>query len=107
MKKTMLFAIILLLIFAVGGFAYAGDTEPVPFGDVVGTLLPYLPESWESWVTLIVTFCAAISAVWARPADSAHPIIRLLYTLINALGFNAGRAKNADDHAAQVMRLKR
>ena len=47
-----------------------------------------------------MTLCAAISAVWPRPADDANELVRFLYTVVNALGFNAGQAKNADDAAA-------
>ena len=68
-------------------------------------LLGYLPESWSGWVTLVVTICAALSAVWPRPSDSASPVLRLLYTVVNAVGFNAGKAKNADDAAAKAMKL--
>ena len=42
----------------------------------------------------------AISAVWPRPADDANVVVRFLYTVVNALGFNAGKAQNADDAAA-------
>ena len=79
--------------------------ETVPGADLVGTLLGYLPDSWNGWVTLVVTLCAARSAVWPRPKDSASPVVRLLYAVVNALGFNAGKARNADDVAAKAARL--
>lgn len=56
-------------------------------------------------MTLVVTLCAALSAVWPRPKDSASPVVRLLYAVVNALGFNAGKARNADDVAAKAARL--
>lgn len=79
--------------------------ETVPGADLVGTLLGYLPESWSGWVTLVVTICAALSAVWPRPKDSASLVLRLLYTVVNAVAFNAGKAKNADDTAARALKL--
>jgi len=35
-----------------------------------------------------------------RPAETANPLLRLLYVVVNALGFNAGKARNADDALA-------
>lgn len=70
-------------------------------GEALSGLLAMLPESWEGWVTLVVTLCAAVSALWPRPAEDAPALVRLLYTVVNALGFNAGKAKNADDAAAK------
>lgn len=70
-------------------------------GEALSGLLALLPESWEGWVTLAVTLCAAVSALWPRPAEDAPALVRLLYTVVNALGFNAGKAKNADDAAAR------
>lgn len=70
-------------------------------GEALSGLLALLPESWEGWVTLVVTLCAAVSALWPRPAEDAPALVRLLYTVVNALGFNAGKAKNADDAAAK------
>ena len=70
-------------------------------GEALSGLLALLPESWEGWVTLAVTLCAAVSALWPRPAEDAPALVRLLYTVVNALGFNAGKAKNADDAAAK------
>lgn len=73
-------------------------------GEALSGLLGLLPASWEGWVTLVVTLCAAVSALWPRPAEDAPALVRLLYTVVNALGFNAGKAKNADDAAARKLR---
>lgn len=81
--------------------ALAAETVTPPEGaDMAAMLLGWLPERWEGWVTFVVTLCAALSAIWPRPAQTASPLLRLLYTLVNALGFNAGKARNADDAAA-------
>ena len=81
--------------------ALAAEAETVPGADMVATIISWLPDSWGQWITFVVTLCAAISAVWPRPADDANVLVRFLYTVVNALGFNAGKAQNADDAAAR------
>ncbi len=109
MKKGIsCFFIFLMMVFVlIPSLLPAADSvvETVPGADLIESLLGYLPESWSGWVTLVVTICAALSAVWPRPSDSASPVLRLLYTVVNAVGFNAGKAKNADDAAAKAMKL--
>lgn len=102
MKKTSFF-LVLALVAAVclPCLALAGDVANPPEGaDMAATILGWMPENWEGWVTFVVTVCAAVSAVWPRPAETANPVLRLLYMVVNALGFNAGKAKNADDALA-------
>lgn len=82
----------------------ADGTTAEAAGEALSGLLAMLPESWEGWVTLAVSLCAAVSALWPRPAEDAPALVRLLYTVVNALGFNAGKAKNADDAAARKLR---
>ena len=83
----------------------AAETSAAESADAVASLLALLPESWEGWITLTVTVCAVISACWPRPADDAPGLVRLLYTVVNALACNAGKARNADDAAAARRRL--
>lgn len=64
---------------------------------IVATILSALPQSWDTWITLLVSFCAAISSVWTTPSDKAPLWYRLAYRIVNAIGFNVGKAKNADD----------
>ena len=109
MKKLMLGFCILISVFILSGLALADDAvvaETVPGADLVATLLACLPVSWEGWATLVVTVCAAISAIWPRPKEDAPLLWRALYTVVNALGFNAGKAKNADDANAIAARLR-
>lgn len=94
-----LFLMILMLFPASAGAA----EETVPVGaDLAAELLACLPDSWGGWVTLVVTICAAVAAVWSRPSEDASLLVRILYAIVNAVGFNAGKAQNADDAAAQV-----
>ena len=48
---------------------------------------------------------SAAERLLPRPKDSASLVLRLLYTVVNAVAFNAGKAKNADDAAARAMKL--
>lgn len=107
MKKTMSFLVMLVLVAVfLPRLALAGDAVSPPEGaDMAATILGWLPASWEGWVTFVVTLCAAVSAIWPRPAETANPLLRLLYVVVNALGFNAGKAKNADDAAAKAAKL--
>jgi len=101
----LLFLVVITVLIPCLLLAADSGPEAVPGADLAAVMLGYLPASWEGWVTLVVSLCAAISAMWARPADDANIIIRLLYTVVNAIGFNAGKAKNADDAAAKAARL--
>lgn len=107
MKKSVFTALALLfVVIAFPGFVLAADAaESVPGGDIVAAVIGWLPASWEGWVTFVVTVCAAVSAIWPRPAETASPVVRFLYVTVNALGFNAGRARNADDAAAKAAKL--
>lgn len=107
MKKLfMLFFLALVTVLAPCMLSAAESVaEAAPGADVVRVLLGYLPEAWGGWVTLVITLCAAVSAIWPRPADSAHPLIRFAYLVVNAVGFNSGRARNADDAAARALKL--
>lgn len=70
--------------------------------EIVTNILNYLPESWEGWTTMVIAVCAVLGAAWPRPSDDAHVIWRGLYSLVNALGANFGKAKNADDAQAAL-----
>ena len=70
--------------------------EAVPGADIVAAILGYLPASWGGWVTLIISVCAAVAAFWPRPKDDAPLPLRLLYAVINAIGFNFKKAQNVD-----------
>ena len=109
MKNIRIFVIFFTLALILPGPALANDTAAgtVPGAELAGALLGYLPASWDGWITLVVAICAALSAVWPRPAENASGVVRVLYAVVNALGFNAGKARNADDAAALAARLRR
>lgn len=86
--------------------AYSAETEAPAGADIMAVLLTCFPDSWGGRVTLAVTICAAVSAVWPRPSDDSNVFVRLLYGLVNAVGFNAGKAQNADDAAAKARKIR-
>lgn len=109
MRKALLFfppflAIVIALIPCLSPAAESA-AETAPGAEFASALLANLPVSWEGWITLVVTVCAALSAVWPRPKEDAPILWRWLYTVVNALGCNAGKAKNADDAKAKAARL--
>ena len=56
-----------------------------------------MPESWLAWLTAAVTICAALAAVLPAPAEGGNVVYRAVYRLIQWIGFNLYKAKNADD----------
>lgn len=70
--------------------------ESVPGADIVAVILSYLPDSWGGWATLAISVCAALAAFVPRPSDDANVALRILYAVINAIGFNVSRAANAE-----------
>lgn len=56
-----------------------------------------IPDSWFAWLTALVTVCAALAAVLPVPADGGNAVYRAVYRLIQWVGFNLYKAKNAED----------
>ena len=73
---------------------------------LIAIALPYLPESWGGWVSLAVTAGAVFAAVIPKPAENANVVWRVLYAVMNALGCNVARAKNASAVATAANALK-
>ena len=82
---------------AVFGAEAVADTQDTAaaLGTLLAQITPYLPESWNGWFTTIVSVCAVLAAVIPRPKEGANVAWRMAYNLINALGFNVAKAKNA------------
>lgn len=108
-KTITVFFLFLVLLFPCLLWASEGVTESaaetVPGADLMAQVLAWLPATWEGWTTLVIAICAVIAATWPRPRDDAHILWRGLYALVNALGANFGRARNADDQAARLAKL--
>ena len=60
-----------------------------------------LPDTWFSWLTAVVALCALITTRLPAPGDNSNAVYRLAYRVIQWVAFNLGKAKNAQDVAAQ------
>lgn len=56
-----------------------------------------LPDSWLAWLTALVTVCAAITVVLPAPTEGGSKVYSAIYRLIQWVGLNLGKAKNAQD----------
>ncbi|GAA3674713.1 hypothetical protein [Acetobacter lovaniensis] len=67
-------------------------------------VLPMLPAKWAADVAslgiVLAGTCAIAARHWPRPKDGSKWL--WLYSLVNAIGQNAGHAANADDAAAKA-----
>jgi len=54
-----------------------------------------LSNQWVSWITAAVTVAAAITMVTPSKVDNEW--LQKIVSLLNLLGLNIGKAKNADD----------
>ncbi len=56
-----------------------------------------VPDTWLAWITAIVTICAAITVVLPAPKEGGSKVYSAIYRLIQWVGLNMGKAKNAQD----------
>ena len=49
----------------------------------------------------VIGVCAAVAALLPTPGEKSGKIYRALYAALNLLAVNVGKAKNADDAAAE------
>jgi hypothetical protein len=57
-------------------------------------IIASMPE-WLTAITALVTACAGVAAL--TPTKSDDKIIGMVLNVINVVGLNFGKAKNADD----------
>lgn len=82
------------------------DAMAQSLNQLIAVALPYLPESCGGWVTMAVTIGAVFAAVVPRPKDNANIVWRVVYAIMNALGCNVARAKNASAVSGAASMLK-
>ena len=58
-------------------------------------IMQLLGNKWVSIITAVVTVAAAITAVTPSKVDNTW--LQKIVSLLNLLGLNLGKAKNADD----------
>ena len=56
-----------------------------------------LPESWLIYVTAAVAICAAITTILPAPSEGSGKVYRTLYTVLQWIALNLGKARNAQD----------
>ena len=62
------------------------------------TLINLSPEALATLaITAVPGVCAWICPILSAPTASSGAVYRFLYALLNKLGGNVGRAKNADE----------
>ena len=73
------------------------------------SLLADLLNSQTGTLALIVTalggLCALIAAFLPAPGEKSGRAYRVIYTVVNWIGCNVGKAQNADDVAARQRKL--
>ena len=68
--------------------------------ELIAQILAYvsgLGEGWAVTAAVFVAVCAALATTLKAPGENASLWWRVLYGLINMIGMNVGRARNADD----------
>ena len=64
-------------------------------------LITDLFGSYAGLVLSLMGVCAAVAALLPAPDEDSNVVYRVLYKALNVLAANVGKAKNADDVAAQ------
>lgn len=65
------------------------------------TFINDLFGTYAGLVLSIMGVCAAVAALLPAPTEDSNVVYRVLYKALNVLAANVGKAKNADDVAAQ------
>lgn len=97
MKKHFLFFVALMamaVFFSVPALAEEAASAAGSF-DLVSVLEGLLPESTMTWITFAITLCAALAVALPTPKEGGNAIYRAVYTAVQWIGLNVGRAKNA------------
>ena len=83
-------------VFAFAVPALAEDAAASSMG-ILSLLEGMLPESALTWVTFAVTICAAMAVAMPAPKDGGNAIYKWIYTAVQWIALNVGRAKNASN----------
>lgn len=99
MKNRFLFQLVMLVAVSVIAFAVPALAEDAAASStgIMPLLEGLLPESALTWVTFAVTICAAMAVAMPAPKDGGNAIYRWVYTAVQWIALNVGRAKNASN----------
>lgn len=99
MKNRILFQLVMLVALSIVAFAMPALAEEAASTagsfDIVAVLEGLLPESTMTWITFAITICAALAVALPAPKEGGNAIYKAVYTAIQWLALNVGRAKNA------------
>ena len=97
MKNRFLFQLVMLVAVSVISFAVPALAEDATVSSmgILPLLEGMLPESALTWVTFAVTICAAMAVAMPAPKDGGNAIYKWIYTAVQWIALNVGRAKNA------------
>ncbi len=65
--------------------------------EILSEIISIIPEQYGVYVTCLCAGCAAICTLWKAPDEKANTLVKFVYKVVNLLGMNVGKAKNADD----------
>ncbi len=74
--------------------------------ELIGFFMAFLPESLEGWMAYVMLASAVLSCVLPKPADDAHPVLRMGHKLICIFSFGAARLRAAGKIAGVLRRKK-
>ena len=60
----------------------------------------FISDMFGSYAGLVLSLmgvCAAVCALLPAPAEDSNAVYRVVYKILNWIGCNKGKAKNADD----------
>lgn len=97
MKTRFLFHLVMLVALSLFAFAVPALAEDAAASatGIMSLLAGLLPESALTWVTFAVTICAALAVAMPAPKDGGNAIYKWIYTAVQWIALNVGRAKNA------------
>ena len=73
--------------------------------EILNTIYQYvvgLGDTWAAAAAFIVALCALLCTVIPAPSENSNVVWRFLYSIINALACNVGKAANFDVVASKL-----
>ena len=75
--------------------------------EILNTIYQYvvgLGDTWAAAAAFVVALCALLCTVIPAPSEDANVVWRFVYSIINTIGCNVGKAANFD---VEVQKLNR